>query len=793
MLELFIRYQLDIMLVLSSICGTIALLVIVAKAMPLTRRLTLLFLEITAMLLLFSDRLTYIFNGDITSFGFTMNRVSTFLNFLFTDIIVLAFNLYLIDLYINDGKMEKAPKRIQLCTAIMLVGSLLCVIGAYTGAYYTFDEANIYSRGDFYILSYLCPFGVPLIQLSAIIKYRSLLNKKTVFSNALFIIIPLLCSILQLNVYGTSFTNIGIIITAIFIYLVALSNINNEVELAKKNEIDYLKQQQKSMQRLFYQTASAFMGAIESKDVYTLGHSDRVANYAKAIALSCGKSERECDEIYYAALLHDIGKIGLPESILNKGGDLNEEEAEIYRRKANIGADILSNITEYPYLKDGAHYSNERYDGSGYPDHLKGEDIPEIGRIIAVADFYDNLTSRKNNREAYPQFVARDEILKRSGSRLDPRFATVMVSLIDNDKDYKLRESIEDIDIGIEEYLTVKEYRSKVTRGILIEEIITNVSFDWSLKVDSPTGFSAPSIIVFDSYDGRIHSDEDSIKAFGYLEFGEIWFNGHFNSNKAKNMEVTISQKGEGGLEFYGGHYDMTLARCNDHVKITVTGASEVIECMIALPENSKYAYVGITGEYCEINNISVEKTEEKFTEKDFIRIASAANYINRLEGDLPNIQIDRYRSASTEGVLIHDGLNVEFHTMSLPSANFVWNCPFVIIYSSDNGKIDGKNYLEYAMVQMNGEAKSDSTISNNDVVVKNTREFRGWDKWKEKNKEGMECHISFRISGNTLHMAASNTDFKILNTTAFLGMPENLYFALTGDVCAITDIRIYD
>ena len=214
---------------------------------------------------------------------------------------------------------------------------------------------------------------------------------------------------------------------------------------------------------------------------------------------------------------------------------------------------------------------------------------------------------------------------------------------------------------------------------------------------------------------------------------------------------------------------------------------------MIALPENSKYAYVGITGEYCEINNISVEKTDEKFTEKDFIRIASAANYINRLEGDLPNIQIDRFRSASTKGVLIHDGLNVEFHTMSLPSANFVWNCPFVIIYSSDDGEIDGKNYLEYAMVQMNGEAKSDSTISNNDVVVKNTREFKGWDKWKEKNKEGMECHISFRISGNTLHMAASNTDFKILNTTAFLGMPEKLYFALTGDVCAITDIRIYD
>ena len=130
---------------------------------------------------------------------------------------------------------------------------------------------------------------------------------------------------------------------------------------------------------------------------------------------------------------------------------------------------------------------------------------------------------------------------------------------------------------------------------------------------------------------------------------------------------------------------------------------------------------------------------------------------------------------------------------MSLPSANFVWNCPFVVIYSSDDGKVDGKNYLEYALVQMNGEAKSDSTIANNDVTVKHTREFKGGDNWKEKNKAGMECHLSFRINGNTLHMAASNSDFKILNTTSFLGLPENLYFSLTGNVCAITDIRLYD
>ncbi|CBK74442.1 HD-GYP domain [Butyrivibrio fibrisolvens 16/4] len=166
------------------------------------------------------------------------------------------------------------------------------------------------------------------------------------------------------------------------------------------------------MQRLFEQTSSAFMGAVEAKDVFTLGHSTRVANYAKAIAKTCGKSEKECDEIYYAALLHDIGKVGLPESILNKGNNLNEEELKIYRRKTIIGADILSNITEYPFLKDGAHFHHEKYDGSGYPDNLKGDEIPEIARIIAVADYYDNMTSRKSDRDAYPQVIVREEFLK---------------------------------------------------------------------------------------------------------------------------------------------------------------------------------------------------------------------------------------------------------------------------------------------------------------------------------------------------------------------------------------------
>lgn len=793
MLEFFIKHQIDLMLALSSVCGTIAIFVIVARALPLSRRIVLLFLELSAMTLLYFDRLSYFFNGDISKYGLFMHRFSIFMDYLFTDVIVLAFNLYLIDLYKCEGQMKKTPRRLDFCTVFMIFGVVLCVVCGLTGIYYTFDANNIYSRGPGYIISYVFPFTIPLIQLTAIIKYRKQLDWKFNFSNTMFIVVPLLCSIAQLFIAGTSMTNIGIIITCIFIYIVALANLNEEMEETKLKQIDFFKKEQESMQRLFYQTSSAFMGAIEAKDVYTLGHSNRVANYAKAIAKTCGKSDKECDEIYYAALLHDIGKVGLPDTILNKGKMLNDEELRIYRRKTIIGADILSNITEYPFLKDGAHYHHERYDGSGYPDHLVGDEIPEIARIIAVADYYDNMTSRKSDRDAYPQVVVREEFLKRAGTKFDPRFAGIMVSLIDSDKDYTLRENVEDIDNKPDEYLSVNEYRSNVTKGILVDDKITKISFEWSLRNDSPTGFSAPSIIVFDAYDGRIHSDEKSINAFGYLEFGEIWFNGHYNSTKAKNMEVTVSQKDGNALDFYSSYFEMSAAKCGDHVKISIESNAEVIEALIALPENSKYTYIGITGEYCNISNIIIERTEDEFTENQFTRIASANNYINRLEGDLPNIQVDRFRSASTVGTLITDGLNCEFHTMSLPAANFIWNCPYIVIYSSDDGQVDGQNYLEYALVQMTGELKSDSTLATNDPVVKKTREFKNWDTWKEKNKKGMECHISFRINGDSLEMAIENSDFRIKNSTMFLLMPDKLYFTITGDQCAITDIRIYD
>ena len=222
--------------------------------------------------------------------------------------------------------------------------------------------------------------------------------------------------------------------------IVLIRSRNQQIKKYQETEVSQLKERQELSRRLFEQTTTALVTAIDAKDKLSLGHSLRVADYAKDIAQAMGKNEEECDEVYYAALLHDVGKIGIPDSIINKKTELTEKEYGVVRRHPVLGYHILSSIHEYPYLSVGAHYHHERYDGQGYPDGLKGERIPEIARIVAVADAYDVMTSRRTYRDANEQPQVREEILKGAGTQFDPKIAQVMVDLIDKDTGYRLRE-----------------------------------------------------------------------------------------------------------------------------------------------------------------------------------------------------------------------------------------------------------------------------------------------------------------------------------------------------------------
>lgn len=187
------------------------------------------------------------------------------------------------------------------------------------------------------------------------------------------------------------------------------------------------------------QIIHALSGAIDAKDSYTNGHSARVAKYSRELARRLGMPPIKVAEIYNIALLHDVGKIGIPNSIINKPGKLTDEEYAIVKSHAMTGYEILKPISEMPELSIGARWHHERYDGKGYPDGKAGEDIPEIARIICVADCYDAMSSDRIYRKALPQFMVREEIERNKGTQFDPRIADVMLHIIDEDKEYMLR------------------------------------------------------------------------------------------------------------------------------------------------------------------------------------------------------------------------------------------------------------------------------------------------------------------------------------------------------------------
>ncbi len=213
-------------------------------------------------------------------------------------------------------------------------------------------------------------------------------------------------------------------------------NLENEV----KRQTNLANQRLESIVRLYNETAFALAKAVDAKDAYTSGHSSRVAKYSRMIAERSGAGREEQDEIYTIALLHDIGKIGIPIAIINKPARLTDQEYEIMKTHTTKGFSILEIIEEMPKLATGARSHHERYDGRGYPDHIAGDKIPKYARIISVADAYDAMTSRRSYREAMSQELVRREIEQGIGTQFDPMYAKIMLQLIDEDKDYTMRE-----------------------------------------------------------------------------------------------------------------------------------------------------------------------------------------------------------------------------------------------------------------------------------------------------------------------------------------------------------------
>ncbi len=223
-------------------------------------------------------------------------------------------------------------------------------------------------------------------------------------------------------------------------YYNAVEEYNSRLQGAVEEQTVELKVQQDKIKNLFLQTVAALSEAVDAKDRYTSGHSRRVAEYARMIAERMGKSKTEQEEVFQAGLLHDVGKIRVPAEIINKPGRLTDEEFAFIKIHPVTGYHILHEVSEDTLIAISAKYHHERYDGKGYPNGLIGEKIPEIARILGVADSYDAMTSNRSYRDALPQSVVREEIEKGKGTQFDPQIADIMLQMIDEDKEYTMRQ-----------------------------------------------------------------------------------------------------------------------------------------------------------------------------------------------------------------------------------------------------------------------------------------------------------------------------------------------------------------
>ena len=262
-------------------------------------------------------------------------------------------------------------------------------------------------------------------------------------------------------------------ITKPFEPTVMLNRVRRTIELDgyRRNLQQRLDEKTREVELVTIQAITTVANTIDAKDDYTKGHSLRVAYYADNLARKIGWSEEEVQNIHYIALLHDIGKIGVPDSVLNKPFKLTDVEFELIKNHTVMGGEILKDIKMFPNVSLGAKYHHERYDGRGYPNGLKGEEIPMVARIIGIVDSYDAMTSNRVYRKRLQNEIVMQELLKGKGTQFDPFLVDRFIELLE---DGEMLKNVPTNDMVMPVFET-----DKICGGITKEETGLNSKLDY--------------------------------------------------------------------------------------------------------------------------------------------------------------------------------------------------------------------------------------------------------------------------------------------------------------------------
>lgn len=327
----------------------------------------------------------------------------------------------------------------------------------------------------------ICVFILVFIHLCQYIRKYSHSRSDYFLLFGLFLVLVCI-AIESISVYFVAmisgiFIGIGMIVLLLTNIVRTIHRIQLIEQTRHQKELDIEKKENKKITLQMMQSLST---TIEAKDEYTRGHSRRVAQYAALVAKSLGWTDQEIENIKSCAYLHDIGKIGIPDQILNKPGQLTEDEFSLIKQHTIIGQDILKDITIIPHLGEVTRSHHEHYDGTGYPDGLKGNEIPIQARIIALCDSYDAMNSKRIYRNALSFKQIKEEIEKNAGTQFDPEITKIFIKLMDDESLFNLEHEI----IPVQEN-TIDKFISDVVSTIKNQEETKNHDYLTGLPVRS--------------------------------------------------------------------------------------------------------------------------------------------------------------------------------------------------------------------------------------------------------------------------------------------------------------------
>ena len=292
---------------------------------------------------------------------------------------------------------------------------------------------------------------------------------------------------------------------------------NLQSEVAKQTQT--AENRRRELEVISVEIIQTLAAAIDAKDIYTKGHSTRVAEYAALLAVKMGWDEVEIEKLRYKALLHDVGKIGIPDRVLNKNGHLSNEEFEIIKSHTAIGAEILKGVSSLSTMHEVAKSHHERYDGKGYPEGLSGTDIPKEARLVCIADAYDAMSSDRVYRKALGKEKIREELVKGKGTQFDPEMLDIFLEMFDSGElDLTVQDSDSKETINVASALRNILQQEAYVGALKLERAEMTNLYAYISNIHSRYGIEYNTILISLTWDGDI-SEEDVEQGMQAMEY----------------------------------------------------------------------------------------------------------------------------------------------------------------------------------------------------------------------------------------------------------------------------------